>query len=652
MSAGAKKRWKIRPRAIAVALFTAPIAVVRAQHASDDPIASATDAFGLTLGLETIGLYGPGYVRGFNPQIAGNVRIEGLYFDQQGALSNRVVDGSTIRVGVSEVGYAFPSPTGIMDYDLRSTGNGTPSATVVASVGPFQARGGSIDAVVPFSNELRVPIGASYGVSTQTPPSPNPGYTSDIANFGATPEWRPNEWLTVRGIFDWTETSHALTLPSVVMGGDYLPPQTPRGYYGQNWAQARNLSENYGGIVTARLSGTWSLAAGVFRSISDNPVSYTDLFLNTQPDGMATHVMVGYPDQRAASTSGEARLTGHFATDAWRQDLIFLARGRDTLALYGGSDLVSLGPAAIDQATQVSQPVFSFSTRTHDRTEIGSAGVAYRVQWQARADLAVGLQQEDYSKEVASPAVPVAHLSDRPLRAYGTFAFALNERATAYAGYTQGLEDSGIAASSAENRGAILPDARTWQTDAGIRYLISPSVKVIAGVFEIEKPYFNIDLDNVDRKLGLQKASGFEWSLSGEIVKDLNVTAAVLWGNFKVIGADLGAEHIGSVALNQARVTATLNASYKLPMLPKVSADITVLHFGPYPASIDNEVQAPGETIIVLGARYRFRVFGAAATLRAEVQNLANTYFWNLTSSPEFSQFQPRAYFAYLTADF
>jgi len=80
---------------------------------------TANDAFGLTLGLGSIGLYGPGLVRGFNPQTAGNVRIDGLYCDQQGTLSNRVVEGSTIRIGVSEIGNAFPAPTGILDYERR-----------------------------------------------------------------------------------------------------------------------------------------------------------------------------------------------------------------------------------------------------------------------------------------------------------------------------------------------------------------------------------------------------------------------------------------------------------------------------------------------------------------------------------------------------
>ena len=107
---------------------------------------------------------------------------------------------------------------------------------------------------------------------------------------------------------------------------------------------------------------------------------------------------------------------------------------------------------------------------------------------------------------------------------------ALTERATAYAGYTQGLEDSGIAASSAVNRGAILPDARTWQADAGLRFLLTPQVKLIAGIFEIDKPYFNLDTTNVDRELGRQSAGGFEFSASGAVTKNLNVTAAMLLG--------------------------------------------------------------------------------------------------------------------------
>jgi len=628
---------------------------VRAQHASDDPVASANDGFGLTLGLESIGLYGPGFVRGFNPQVAGNVRIDGLYFDQQGALSNRVVEGSTIRIGVSEIGYAFPAPTGIVDYNLRHVGDGTPSATMVVSAGPFQAHGISVDGNWPLvSTELQLPLGASYQVSTQTPfGSPNPGYTSNIVNVGATPQWKPNDRLTVRGIVDWTQTTSAKTLPFVLTAGDYLPPETPRGYFGQNWAEGKSVSENYGGIVIAQLSRDWSLAGGIFRSVADNPISYTDLYLNTRPNGSAEQFIVSNPDQLTSSTSGEARLTGHFGTDSWRQDVVLLARGRDTLALYGGSDVIDLGPALIDQGVQAPEPTFSYSARTHDRTELWSAGLAYRAQWQGRADFAFGVQQESYTKDVTSPGLPEAELTDHPLRVNGTAAMAMSERTTAYVGYTQGLEDSGIASSSAENRGAILPDARTWQADAGVRYLFTPQLKLIAGVFKIEKPYFNLDTSNVDRALGRQSASGLEFSASGEASKNLNVTAAMLLGEVKVIGPNLQAEGVGSFALNQARFLTTINANYKFPQRPALSADIAVTHFGSYPASLDDVAQGPAATLVALGGRYRFKILGAPATLRMQVQNLTNAYFWNLAfNAPVFRQYQPRAFFGYLTTDF
>jgi len=630
-----------------------PVNAVRAQHASDDPVASANDAFGLTLGLESIGLYNPGGVRGFNPQTAGNVRIDGLYFDQQGALSNRVVEGSTIRVGISEIGYAFPAPTGIVDYDLRHPGDGTPSATLVASAGPFQAHGLSVDGNLPlFSNEVQLPMGASYQISMPTPVGvPNPGYTSTVANFGATPQWKPNDWLTFRGIFDWQQTTQAKTLPFVFTAGDYLPPQTPRDYYGQNWAEGKSLSENYGGIVTAKLSTHWSLAAGLFRSIADNPVSYTDLYLNTQPNGSAEQFIVGNPDQMTSSTSGEVRLTGHFGTGSWRQDIVLLARGRDTLALYGGSDVVDVGPALIDQGVQVPEPTFAYSARTHDRTELWSAGLACRAQWQGHGDFAFGIQQESYDKDVTSPGPPEARLTDRPLRAYGTAAFVLTDQVTAYAGYTQGLEDSGVAPSSAVNRGTILPDARTWQADTGVRYLLSPKVKLVMGVFEIEKPYFNFDTSNVDRALGLQRARGLEMSVSGEVSKNLNVAAGVLLGEVKIIGPNLSAEGVGSIAFGQPRVQSTINADYKFPRWPALSADITLFHFGTAPASVNDVTQNPAATFLMLGGRYRFTILGAPATLRVQVQNLTNYYYWNMAYSPGFSQFQPRSVFGYLTAD-
>jgi iron complex outermembrane receptor protein len=85
--------------------------------------------------------------------------------------------------------------------------------------------------------------------------------------------------------------------------------------------------------------------------------------------------------------------------------------------------------------------------------------------------------------------------------------------------------------------------------------------------------------------------------------------------------------------------------------LPAMSADITVLHFGTSPASVDDVAQLPAQTVLFVGGRYRFKLWGAPATLRVQVKNATNYYFWGMGYSPGFYQFQPRSYIAYLTAD-
>jgi iron complex outermembrane receptor protein len=638
-------------RGLAALLACACLAnVARAQHASDNPIAAAEDAFGLTLGLESIGMYGPGSVRGFNPQSAGNVRLDGLYFDQQNGLSNRVVEGSTIRVGVSEIGYAFPAPTGIVDYDLRHTGDGTPSASLVANIGPFAAKGLSADAVLPLAGkDLQLPVGVSYNISTQTSYSTNPGYTSEVAQFGAAPEWRINDQWRLRAIFDWTRQTQASTLPFFFTGGDYEPPRIAHVYLGQNWALGQYEGENAGAIVHGQLAEHWSLAAGLFRSNAVNPVSYSDLYLNVQPGGLADHVLVGYPDQSVASTSGEARVTGRYQVDGWRHDVVLLVRGRDTQAWYGGADSVDAGPASIGQDLQVPKPDFRYGGRVSDRTLLWSTGAAWRGQWQAHGDFALGLQRESYDKEVALPGSGPTSYADRPLRAYGQASYALAERLTGYLGATQGLEDSGTAPNGALNHGAILPDARTWQADAGARYALSKDFKVIAGVFEIEKPYFNLDTHNVDRLLGTQRAKGFETSLSGPIGKDLNLTFGTLLGEVNVLGPNLAAEGIGPLAFGQPHFQAMLNADYAFTAA--LSSDLTVMRFGRIPVSMDDRLVQATQTIVSVGGRYRFTIEGKAATLRVQMFNANNYYIWNFAYTPGFVQFTPRALFGYLTVD-
>src|SRR5262249_36113222 len=144
------------PRGVFVLAASAMLASVaaRAQRANENAVTAAADAFGTVVGSQTIGLYSPTNARGFSPTQAGNLRIEGLYFDQQSQQSNPYLfSGYDMRVGIAAQSYAFPSPSGIADYTLRAPGDRLLASAVLIR-GPLDIASAEIDAQLPVVNDV------------------------------------------------------------------------------------------------------------------------------------------------------------------------------------------------------------------------------------------------------------------------------------------------------------------------------------------------------------------------------------------------------------------------------------------------------------------------------------------------------------------
>ena len=93
------RAWSLIVALAAASLMARP---AEAQHADENAVVAASDAFGTSVGVQTIGLYSPTSARGFSPTQAGNLRIEGLYFDQQTETSNTCLfSGSDMRIGIA-----------------------------------------------------------------------------------------------------------------------------------------------------------------------------------------------------------------------------------------------------------------------------------------------------------------------------------------------------------------------------------------------------------------------------------------------------------------------------------------------------------------------------------------------------------------------
>ncbi|HYC99376.1 TonB-dependent receptor domain-containing protein [Brevundimonas sp.] len=640
-------------RVLVTAAATLPVAVatpVLAQRADDNALTAAEDAFGSSVGNESVGLYSPGSVRGFSPTQAGNIRIEGVYFDRQGFLSSRFTEGSAIRVGLSAQSYPFPAPTGIVDYRLQKAGEDRVTS-LVAGLNAYAAPFMELDLKTPILGErLGLAAGVSYGHEEYYD-----GADARYLRAALVARWRPRDGVEVMAFAAITQGRDEETAPTIVTAGDFLPPEVARRrYFGQDWTTRDTLSENYGLIGKVRLGDNWSLTGGVFSSAFTSGNSFADLFVGTTPDGRTRERLIADPERRAASTSGELRLSRSFVEGPRLHVLHATVRARDVEALYGGSaPAMDLGERQLGERVPVDRPAsWAFGERTRDTVRQVTSGLAYEGRWRSVGELSLGVQKVDYEKTVFQPGLPATSSADAPWLGYAAAAIHLSPAVALYAGYVEGLEESGIAPDNAANRNEALPAIRTRQVDAGVRWRINERWRLVAGGFQVQKPYFITNDANVFTILGDVQHRGVELSLTGHPTEALTVVAGAILLDPTVTGEAVEQGRIGARPVGQADLTVRLNLDYRLPFAPGWSVDSAVVHVSERTASRNGQLEAPGYTVIDLGARYRFQIEGRRATLRGQIANVTDEYYFTVFGSRSFGLSDGRRALLSLAVDF
>jgi iron complex outermembrane receptor protein len=616
-----------------------------AQRTDDNVTAESDDAFGRSVGNESIGIYNLGEVRGFSPIAAGNVRIEGLYFDRQTDPTDRLVEGSAIRVGIAAQSYPFPSPTGIVDYDLRRVG-AKRVVSPVLTYGPFGGMGLQIDAQLPIAGEE---LGVAVGGTLERSAFAWGGKNHSNA-FAIVPRWQPAAGFELRPFFSRISfrEEEPQSLMFTATGG--LPPKVRRHhYYGQPWAQNEGETFTYGVLGEAQL-GAWTTRLGVFESAYTPAAEFADLYTGIDVSGRAQELVVAFPDSRYGSKSGELRATRTFNEGVRRHTLLLTARGRLQQRRYGGEDVLDIGDVQLGVGRAIAKPAFAFGAQSSDEVKQETAGAAYELQWKDRGELSVGVQKTHYSKSVETPDAVLPESRANPLLKNATATVFAGESLAIYGSYTQGLEESPVAPSNAANRNEAAPALMTKQYDAGIRWALATNLKLIAGVFNVEKPYFDLDGGGRFTSLGTVRHRGVELSLAGNPLEHLTLIAGTRFLDATVSGPLVDAALIGRRPVGSARNHSMLSMDYVLAGTP-LSFDATMEGISRQMATTSNSQQSPGRVVVHLGGRYRFSLMGKPATLRAQLGNIFDRYGWSVISGGAYVYNQPRRISLYLATD-
>ncbi len=593
-----------------------------AQRADDNAVTAASDAFGVTVGLQTIGLYGPTNVRGFNPAQAENLRIEGLYYDQQISYSNPFLfNRSDIRVGIAAQSYSFPSPTGIVDYKLRTPGDAA-LFSVVLTRGPLNMSTAEIDAQYPLVKDV---LGAAVSVAHWNDFDYNYARTSGNLGFSLLLRIRPDERSEILPFVGYIHNGERQVLPTVFANGlNPLPMFNEQQLPAQDWTSWGWNQLTAGVVAKSALGSSWRLAAGVFRSLSQYSQNFNDLLLGPTAGGIADHILDVTPPLRQGSYSGDLRLTRLSVDGAHQRELTFDVRGRIVERDYGGDSILGLGSVSIYRTEHFPPPLLEFSALSLDQVRQVGVGASYNERWKGVGTLSLGVLETEYRRTLEIPGSPGSAKRTSQVLPTASFTLDAGKHATAYASYTRGLEDSANAPISAVNRGEGVPATPTWQVDGGLRVVPRNDLELLLGVFKVHKTYFNVDAAGRYGPLGDISSRGVEGSATLSALDGLKVVAGLVLLRPEVNQQTPALGGTGTVPVGPVPRTINVNVDYAPDRWGHWATSLQWTSLSSRVVTINDQVELPPLSMLNVGVRYRVRLFNRPCSARLDVANVTD----------------------------
>ena len=632
-------------RSLALAVCVCISGDAFAQRAAENVVRSVSDAFGASVGNEQIGLYSITNVRGFSPTAAGNVRVEGLFIDRATRdFSNRLIDGSTIRAGLAAQGYPLPAPTGIVDFSLRRVAEDPTHSLILER----SAYGGAL-AAADFQVRLRDGLEAAFGVGYEDR-EVGDGTRDKSASAGGNLRYAPSDIADVTVFADYIEELGNQFSQRYFTGGPWLPPQVAtQKFVGQPWVEFKGPRYNVGVLANYR-PGAWEYRIGAFHSSRERDIQSAQLFVDVQPDGSARRRSALGPPVILESDSLEARATRYLWEGPRQHSLTVNLRALKRQRTYGGTVGIDLGEGNINEPLFFDKPEVELGELTRESVEQIALGLSYDLQWENVGQLNMGVQQAEYSRDVQAPNSEALAIEENPLLFNVTANAPIGPYLVAYGGIVRGFEESPVAPSSAINQNEAPPAAETQQIDAGIRMAVG-NLTAVAGVFEIEKPFFGLDEDRFFGEQGMQVNRGVELSFAGPVTDALQLVVGTVFYDVALSGEAVDSGLLADSPVGAITRSTTLNLDYRPAWAPGWSFDLGLTSRGEQNGDAQGLVNIEPRTLLDLGLRRQFTLASNDVVIRGRLTNVFDEFGWDAESTSDFRYVAPRAFSVSLRMD-
>ncbi|MEB0140036.1 MULTISPECIES: TonB-dependent siderophore receptor [unclassified Undibacterium] len=194
-----------------------------------------------------------------------------------------------------------------------------------------------------------------------------------------------------------------------------------------------------------------------------------------------------------------------------------------------------------------------------------------------------------------------------------------------YASFAQGLEHGGIAPFGTVNANNMLNPSKSKQWEIGVKREVSRDVSVNLALFEIKKTLEYINGSNVYVQNGTARHRGMELTTQVKLAPQWQLGASAAW--LKATQRDTGEAMLdGKRVLNVPQWKSTVYVDYAVAN--GVNLNASWQYSGNKAYNPDNSVIVPGYQVFNLGARYVTMIGHTRTTLRLNIDNVFDKFYW------------------------
>jgi iron complex outermembrane receptor protein len=584
-------------------------------------------------------------IRGFNLDNASSYRKDGLAIpgDTQIALENK--ERIEILKGLAALQAGVASPGGIVNYvTKRPTNADLRSVTLEAS-----ERGTLYGAVDLGGRGSDKRFGYRINAAGERIRSQVKGADGERQFVSAAFDWQLSPQALLQLDLDY-QHKEQITAPGYqLIGGTRLPTgiSADKLLNDQPWTKpVDTTSSNIGLRFEYLIDADWraTVTANKHNFKRDD---YTAFPYGCTNDALGEYLYPGYCSngdydvytyeslgESKSPFSAQALLQGKFATGALTHELTLGAAMFDRHDKFGDYVYDYAGSSNIYHSTVVpivnahSGPVTERRTE-HERSVFAQDIMALSKEVKLHAGLRyVSVERAEAgatkSHHFMLPSVAIVYSPTQAMSLYSSFA--------------HGMEHGTVAGRKATNANVQLDPSRSKQLEFGVKAALGEDLNVTASVFEIRKglEYDDLNVTNYNNKgvashpfvrNGEATNRGLELAAQFKASADLNVGATLTALSTRQQGT-------GQKELDGKRVTdvpttkLAAYAEYRIAAVPGLSVNGVWQYVGKKAFDLENTVMVPDYHLVNLGTSYATRIGGTATTIRANVNNAFNKFYW------------------------